>query len=62
MAIENQKAAMYEMQRTGLGVLDGRINFVLGSRFYLKGLSMYQIIKKFYDNYHLLEGRIKFKI
>jgi hypothetical protein len=50
VAIENQKDAVIEMQRTGLGVLDGRINFVLGARFYLKGLAMYQIIKTFYDN------------
>jgi hypothetical protein len=41
VAIENQKEAVTEMQRTGLGVLDGRINFVLGARFYLKGLAMY---------------------
>lgn len=47
------------MSKAGLGVLDGRINFVLGARFYLKGLAMYQIIKTFYDNYTLLKNRIR---
>lgn len=46
------------MSSEGLGVLDGRINFVLGSRFYLKGLAMYHIVKKIYDNYTLLKERI----
>ena len=50
VAIDKQKEALQEMSRAGLGVLDGRINFVLGARFYLKGLAMYYIIKTLYDN------------
>jgi hypothetical protein len=58
LAIDKQKEALQEMSRAGLGVLDGRINFVLGSRFYLKGLAMYHIVKTIYDNYTLLKERI----
>ena len=36
------------------------MEFVLGIRYYLKGLAIYQIIKSLYDNTSLLKGRTKF--
>lgn len=45
----------------GIGV-DGRMNFVLGTRYYLKGLALFQLIKKYYDNFNLLKDRIRINI
>ena len=39
--------------------IDGRMNFVLGVRYYLKGLALMQVVKKYYDNFNLLKDRIK---
>jgi|694.fasta_scaffold138798_3 hypothetical protein len=61
LAIEKQQTLNQLHKGGGIGV-DGRMNFVLGTRYYLKGLAMFQLIKKYYDNFNLLKDRIRLNI
>jgi hypothetical protein len=58
VAIDKQ-LELINASRVGKLVVNGRMNFILAVRYYLKGLALYQIVHSLYDNNSLLSGRIK---